>query len=109
MLSSSENGVHSGLAGKIGFAAPRYGLEVLGGAERILRGMAEQLHASGYAVEVLTTCGLNMSDWKNHYPAGQTAVNGVPVRRFPIDQVDMGQLLRTLHKLDAGERVAYGE
>jgi glycosyltransferase involved in cell wall biosynthesis len=105
----SENGIRSVPPGKIGVVALRYGPDVLGGAERILRGMAEQLRARGYDVEVLTTCGRDMGDWKNHYPAGETLVNGVPVRRFPIDQVDMGQIFRTLHKLVSGERVPYSE
>jgi glycosyltransferase involved in cell wall biosynthesis len=109
MSPTSENGTGSGPSGKIGIVALRYGPDVLGGAERILRGIAEQLHARGYEVEALTTCGRDMADWENHYPPGETLVNDVPVRRFPVDQVDMGQIFRTLHKVASGERVSYSE
>ena len=109
MSPTSENGTGSGPSGKIGIVALRYGPDVLGGAERILRGIAEQLHARGYEVEALTTCGRDMADWKDHYPSGETLINDVPVRRFPVDQVDMGQIFRTLHKVASGERVSYSE
>jgi glycosyltransferase involved in cell wall biosynthesis len=48
-------------------------------------------------------------DRKDHFPAGLTEVNGVPVRRFPVDQVDMGQIFRTMAKAASGERVPYSE
>jgi glycosyltransferase involved in cell wall biosynthesis len=108
-MGSSEHGASGRPTGKIGFAALRYGVEVLGGAERFLRGYAEQLHNRGWPVEVLTTSGLNMADWKDHYPLGETLVNGVPVRRFPVDQVDMGQIARTMAKAAAGQRVPHSE
>jgi glycosyltransferase involved in cell wall biosynthesis len=99
----------TGTATKIGFVIPRYGLEVVGGAERLVRGMAEELHRRGHAVEVLTTCTNTMLDWHNYYPPGDTLINGVPVRRFQIDQLDIGQIYRTLGKTGKGEPVPYGE
>lgn len=68
---------------KIGFVVQRYGLEVSGGAELEARLLAE--HLSPYVqVEVLTTCALDYMTWANHYPAGLTQVNGIPVHRFPV-------------------------
>jgi O-antigen biosynthesis protein len=99
----------SGNATKIGFVIPRYGLEVVGGAERLVRGMAEELHTRGHAVEVLTTCTDAIPEWRNHYPPGETAINGVPVRRFLIDQVDIGQVYRTVTKATNGEVIPYRE
>jgi O-antigen biosynthesis protein len=94
---------------KIGFVIPRYGLEVIGGAERLVRGMAEELHRRGHAVEVLTTCTNTMLDWHNFHPPGDTMINDVLVRRFQIDQLDIGQIYRTLAKADKGEPVPYSE
>jgi glycosyltransferase involved in cell wall biosynthesis len=68
---------------RIAFVPPRYGVDVLGGAEAALREMAEGLQQRGYSVEVLTTCARNHFTWANELPAGETALNGVPVRRFP--------------------------
>ena len=35
---------------------------------------------------MLTTCALNYTDWSNHYPAGESVINGVTVRRFPVEK-----------------------
>lgn len=101
--------LQNGAPPPIGFVIPRYGIEVVGGAERLVRGIAEELHARGRPVEIFTTCTNDMIDWGNHYPPGPTTINGVPVRRFPIDQTDMGQIYRTSKKALLGERVPYGE
>jgi glycosyltransferase involved in cell wall biosynthesis len=37
-------------------------------------------------VEILTTCAIDYMTWKNHYPPGLGDVNGIPVRRFPVDR-----------------------
>jgi glycosyltransferase involved in cell wall biosynthesis len=94
---------------KIVFVVPRYGQDIVGGAERLVRGMAEELHQRGYTVEVLTTCTRSMAEWSNHYEPGSLVVNGVPVRRFAIDQYDIGQVNRTVAKALAGEKVPYNE
>jgi hypothetical protein len=70
---------------RIAFVVPRYGEDVLGGAETLARGMAEQLIRTNLAdVQVLSTCARNHLTWKNELPRGESLVNGVPVRRFPI-------------------------
>lgn len=61
----------------------RYGAEVVGGAERHCREVAERL-AREYAVEVLTTCALHYDRWANHYLAGREELNGVTIERFPV-------------------------
>jgi glycosyltransferase involved in cell wall biosynthesis len=69
---------------KIVFVVQRYGLEVNGGAEFHCRLVAE--HMSKYFdVEVLTTCAIDYMTWKNEYPPGIENLNGVCVRRFPVD------------------------
>ena len=68
---------------KLGFVVQRYGVEIAGGAEYHCRLIAELLkdHAE---VDVFTTCALDYVEWKNHYPEGETTLNGVRVIRFEV-------------------------
>jgi len=69
---------------KIAFVVQRYGLEINGGAEYLCREVAE--HLSKYCdVDVITTCSIDYVTWKNEYDAGETCINGVSVKRFPVD------------------------
>lgn len=95
--------------GTIGFVGPRYGLEILGGAERMLRGWAEHLAGHGYHTEVFTTCTADMSDWSNHFEPGVEQINGITVHRFPTDRVDAGVFHQVLGKANRGEHVSYDE
>lgn len=70
---------------KIALVNQRYGLEVNGGSELHCRQYAERL-TRWYDVEVLTTCALDYTDWANHYPEGESVINGVTVRRFPVER-----------------------
>jgi glycosyltransferase involved in cell wall biosynthesis len=47
--------------------------------------VAEAL-APHHDIEVLTTCARDYLTWRNHYPSGPQTVNGVRVRRFPVDR-----------------------
>ena len=69
---------------RVAIVVQRYGLEVNGGAEQHARWLAERLAATA-DVTVLTTCALDYITWANHYPAGEETINGVRVRRFPVD------------------------
>ena len=69
---------------KLVFVTPRYGTEVIGGAETAARMLAERLCVRpGWEVEVLTSCALDHLTWENTEPAGTSVLNGVTVRRFP--------------------------
>jgi glycosyltransferase involved in cell wall biosynthesis len=70
---------------KIVFVVQRYGLEVNGGAELQCREIAEHL-SKYHELEVITTCAVDYLTWKNEYHAGVEQINGVIVRRFPVDQ-----------------------
>src|SRR5690242_12269911 len=93
------------------FVTPRYGLEVVGGAEAHARMLAEELHRTGTPVEVLTTCSNDLITWNNAYQAGATVINGVPVQRFPTDlSVDIDAYNRVAAKIFADPRtVTYRE
>ena len=70
---------------KIAVAVQRYGADINGGAELHARYIAERL-ARHAEVEVLTTCARDYVTWRNERPAGVESVNGVTVRRFPVDR-----------------------
>jgi len=67
---------------KIAFIVPRYGTEILGGAEYHCRLIAERL-AERHQVEVVTTCARDQATWQNEYSEGVDRIRGVTVRRFP--------------------------
>lgn len=69
---------------KLAVAVQRYGADINGGAELHARYIAERLsrHAE---VEVVTTCARDYITWRNERSSGAESVNGVAVRRFPVD------------------------
>ncbi len=85
---------------KIAFVVQRCGKEVNGGSELHCLQFAQVLSRI-CEVEVLTTCALDYLSWANHYPPGVEDVDGVEVRRFPVDTPrDMdkfGEFSRYIH------------
>ncbi len=69
--------------GRIGFVPPRFGDDVIGGAEALIRETAEGLAERGYDIEILTTCARDHFTWANEYPAGVEEHGKLVVRRFP--------------------------
>ena len=68
---------------KVAFVAPRYGDQIVGGAEAAMRMIAERLVSNlGWQVEALTSCSSNYMTWENDLPEGESWLNGVRVRRF---------------------------
>ncbi|HLX89951.1 MAG TPA: glycosyltransferase family 4 protein [Acidimicrobiales bacterium] len=68
---------------KVAFVTPRYGPEVMGGAETAARQLAEHLVADvGFEVEALTTCALDHITWDDVLEPGDSTLHGVTVRRF---------------------------
>jgi glycosyltransferase involved in cell wall biosynthesis len=61
----------------------RYGADISGGAELHARYIAERL-SSRIQVRVLTTCARDHLTWRNEFPPGVDAVNGIPVERFRV-------------------------
>lgn len=75
---------------KIAFVVIRYGKNINGGAEYHCRMLAERL-VSYYDVDVLTTCVTNYATAENVLAAGIEDINGVAVRRFPVDPINRSQ------------------
>lgn len=76
---------------------PRYGPEVVGGAETLCRLMAEDLAAHGVRVDVLTTCALDHFTWQNAVPEGEEQTGGVTVRRFAVNPLRDNDRWLSLH------------
>ena len=62
---------------------PRFGPDIVGGAELVVRELSRHLADRGWDVEILTTCARDHFTWANEYPAGVEDHNGITVRRFP--------------------------
>lgn len=94
---------------RLGIVVQRYGLEVNGGAEMQCRQIAERM-ARHMDVEVVTTCAQDYHTWRNVYPPGLDAVNGIPVRRFRVERErDMRAFNVYSEKLIAGPRAFFDE
>jgi glycosyltransferase involved in cell wall biosynthesis len=84
---------------RVAVVVQRYGRELLGGAETHAALMAGIL-AREHDVEVLTTTAADYHEWREHYPAGTSEVDGVRVRRFAVTRgraAGWGAMNRLLH------------
>jgi len=73
---------------KIGIIVPWFGMDIAGGSEAEIRGLALHLAAAGVELEVLTTCVKDFySNWDiNYHKQGLTVEQGITVRRFEVDK-----------------------
>jgi len=69
--------------GRIAVVTPRYGPEVVGGSETLMRELAHGLADRGWDVEVLTSCAQDHFSWRDVFPPGTSRVDNLTVRRFP--------------------------
>ncbi|HEX3795311.1 MAG TPA: glycosyltransferase family 4 protein [Acidimicrobiales bacterium] len=68
---------------KVAFVTPRYGPQVMGGAETAARQLAEHLVAdTDWEAEAYSTCALDPHTWADELEPGGSEINGVPVHRF---------------------------
>ena len=95
---------------QLAFVVPRYGPDILGGAETLVRLLAEHVVAGGYGrVEVFTTCARDHLSWENERPAGSQTINGVRVHFFPVAFVDQTRFERLQHELLQYKRLPSAE
>lgn len=88
---------------------PRYGPEVLGGAENLIRGLATRAVSPHDTVDVITTCAVDHETWANVLPAGVSHEDGVRVMRFPVADRDVDRHHTLLARLMAAGRLSYGD
>ncbi len=88
---------------RIAFVVPRYGADILGGAEAHCRAVAEDLAGAGHEVEVFTTCAVDHFTWEDHHPPGSVETGGVTVHRFPVDADRDNELFFRFHHQIARE------
>ncbi len=94
---------------KLSLVVQRYGTDIVGGAERLCRGVAEGL-AERHDVEVLTTCASSYRTWANDYPEGSQSVAGVRVKRFrTLRERDIDAFNALSQRLFAGVRAPEAE
>jgi len=86
---------------RVAIVVPRYAPDVLGGAETLARGFAEEAAHRGWTVEVWTTCARSHYTWKNVYPAGREVNHGVVIRRFPVTLRDRSHLVKMEARLSS--------
>jgi glycosyltransferase involved in cell wall biosynthesis len=68
---------------KVVFVTPRYGPQIMGGAETAARQLAEHLVATtAWKAEAYSTCALDPHTWNEELEPGRSVINGVPVHRF---------------------------
>lgn len=92
--------------GAIGFVPPRFGPEVVGGAESVVAEMAHGLAGRGHQVEILTTCADDHYTWANAHEPGTTEQDQLVIRRFPtVVGADGGRGDRIGSRILAGEDI----
>ena len=76
---------------RILWVVPRYGPDVVGGAETLVRALATRAAAEGWDVEVATTCASDHTTWADDLPPGTHDDAGVRVHRFPVGRRDVAR------------------
>ena len=81
---------------RIAFVCPRFAEgATVGGAETLLKALAQQAVAAGHCVTFLTTCAQNHFTWANELPPGPRRIGNLDVIFFPVDtDRDIASFLR---------------
>ena len=92
---------------RLAFVCPRWaGDGAAGGAETLLRSVAEHAAAAGCRVAFLTTCARDHFTWKNERPAGRQRIGALDVRFLPVDaDRNPAQFLRLQSLISLGHLV----
>jgi glycosyltransferase involved in cell wall biosynthesis len=66
------------------WVVPRFGGASVGGAERLVRGLATHALPNGWSSEIATTCAVDHETWENVLAPGEFVEDGLVVRRFTV-------------------------
>lgn len=95
---------------KLALTIPRYDPASAGGAEVLAKALVEHLAVAGHAVEVFTTCARDHTSWANEFAPGTSEVNGITVRRFPVNERrDLEALVELQERILAFEELSFDE
>ena len=91
-------------ADRIAFVCPRFAEHgTVGGAETLLKQLAERAGRAGREVTFLTTCAEDHFTWANDRPAGRQRIGDLTVEFFPVDEDrDLERFLETQDAISRG-------
>lgn len=96
---------------------PRYGADLGGGCETLLREIVCHLAGRRFSpeicpllgglerIEVWTTCAKDHRTWENYHPPGVSFEDGFPVHRFPVDERNLDVFIGRELDIAAGRRL----
>ena len=74
---------------KLSFVSPRFGKEIVGGAEYAIGQLAANcVKFGGIEAEILTTTAGDERTWSKKYEIGSEEIDGISVKRFSNDSID---------------------
>jgi glycosyltransferase involved in cell wall biosynthesis len=96
---------------KLAFVTPRFSPSgVVGGAETLIRQLAEHAAAAGHEVHLLATCALDHFTWANARPPGRETVNGMTVHYCPVNEDrDLSVFLGVQGRIDRRQPVSLAD
>lgn len=94
---------------RIGAVIPRYGSNIGGGAETLIRSILLELRSVVPKIEVFATTASDHRTWNNDLEAGQSIEDGILVRRFPVDDRNLEVFIGAEQRLHRGEILSVKE
>lgn len=96
---------------RIAFVCPRFAEHgTVGGAETLLKALAERAAAAGREVDFLTTCATNHFTWENTVEAGTRKFGNLNVTFFPVNEDrDVNTFLGIQGSIDKRMRISRAE
>ena len=97
-------------AERIAFVCPRFAEgATVGGAETLLKALAQQAVAAGHRVTFLATCAQNHFTWANELPPGPRRIGNLDVRRVAVSDRSGRGRLQVVDDQSWSKLIEYGE
>jgi glycosyltransferase involved in cell wall biosynthesis len=88
---------------------PRFGPDIVGGAERLAWELATRAIGPDDVMEVATTCAIDHHTWINHHPPGTETIAGLQVHRFEVGRRDSRRHAELVGRLNSKGSLTYTE